>query len=152
MVVKKVVEDDDGDFELVTSARQLAPPPDLRKEKITVTDWLTTSGKPARFLVWELTGSDWADFMDSGRVYTKDGAFKRYDNKDEDIRFLAYTLRDQHGNRLWPTVDAAKGQLGHIGRASVLMLLNASNRVNSAKAASAEGNSETTESDSSPST
>lgn len=151
MVVKKaseVVEDDDGDFELVTSTRQLAPPPDLRKEKVTVTDWLTVSGKPARFLAWELTASDYAEFVESGWSYTKEGVRKRYDNATEDIRFLAFTLRDQHGNRLWPTVDAAKGQLGHLGKASVNLLLNASNAVNSGKSASSEGNSEGTPIDS----
>lgn len=139
-------------FELVTSARQLAPAPELRKEIVTVTEWLTTSGKPARFMVWELTGSEWAEFMESGRVYTKEGAFKRYDNKDEDMRFLAHTIRDQHRNRIWPTVDAASGQLGHLGRTSLLQFLNAANLVNSPKAASAEGNSEETPTDSSPST
>lgn len=136
------------DFELVTSSRQLAPAPDLRKEIVTVTEWLTTSGKPARFMVWELTGSEWADFMESGRVYTKDGAYKRYDTKDEDMRFLAHTIRDQHRNPIWPTMDAAKSQLGHLGRTSLLQLLNAANAANSPKAASAEGNSEETPTDS----
>lgn len=136
------------DFELVTSSRQLAPAPDLRKEIVTVTEWLTTSGKPARFMVWELTGSEWADFMESGRVYSKDGSYKRYDTKDEDMRFLAHTIRDQHRNQIWPTMDAAKGQLGHLGRTSLLLLLNAANTANSPKAASAEGNSEETPTDS----
>jgi hypothetical protein len=136
-----VVEDDDLDFELVTSARQLAAPPPLRKEKVTLEEWKTTSGKPARFLLWELTAAQWAEFMESGRVY-KDGVFKRYDTKDEDLRFLAYTVRDQNGNRIWNTVDAAKGQLGHLGKASLNVLLNAANTVNSAKEAAEEGNSE----------
>lgn len=144
---KADVDDDDLDFELVTSARQLAPPPPLRREKVVLTEWKTTSGKAAGFLAWELTGADWAEFMESGRIY-RNGTFQRYDNKDEDIRFLAYTLRDGQGNRLWHTVDAAKGQLGHLGKASLNLLLNAANKVNAPKEAAEEGNSEKTPSDS----
>lgn len=139
--------DDLDEFELVTNARQLAAAPPLRQEKVTVTDWKTTSGKAARFLVWELTAVDYADFVESGRVY-KDGVLKRYDNKDEDVRFLAYTVRDQNNNRLWPTVDAAKAQLGQLGKASLNLLIAASNRVNSARSSSAEGNSDATPTDS----
>lgn len=148
-VAKKATEEtsvDEPEFELITSSRQLAAPPELRKEKVILADWLTNSGKPAAFLEWELTAADWAEFMESGRVYTKDGAFRRYDNKDEDVRFLAFTTRDQHNNRIWPTVDAAKAQLGHLGRADLLLLMAAANRMNRAKDASAEGNSEETES------
>lgn len=136
------------DFELVTSARMLAPAPDLRKEIVEVDEWLLTNGKKARFMVWELTASEWAEFMESGRVYTKDGVFKRYDNKGEDMRFLSHTIRDQHRNRIWPTHDAADGQLGQLGRINLLKLLNAANLVNTPKAASAEGNSEETPTDS----
>src|SRR5882757_1527857 len=76
--------DDDLDFEIVTSSRMLAPPPALRKEAVTITDWLTVNDKPARFLVWELTAADYADFLETGRIY-KDSAFQRYDQKYEDI-------------------------------------------------------------------
>jgi len=148
---QSVPDDDDVDYELVTNARQLAPPPALRKEPVIVADWKTVSGKAARFLVWELTAADYAEFLESGRVY-KDGVLKRYDVKDEDIRLLAFTVRDQHGNRLWNTVEAAKSQLGALGKASLNLLLNAANEVNSAKPGSAEGNSDETPSDSSLST
>jgi hypothetical protein len=45
-------------------------------------------------------------------------------------------------------VDAAKGQLGHLGKASLNLLLNAANTVNSAKEGADEGNSEEIQSDS----
>jgi hypothetical protein len=118
----------------------LASPPPLKKEPVTLAEWKTTSGKAARFLVWELTAADYAEFLESGRVY-KDGVLKRYETKTEDVRFLAFTVRDQHGNRLWNTMDAAVGQLGSLGKATLNLLLNAANAVNSAPAASAEGNS-----------
>lgn len=147
---KKQEETGEQEFELITSSRMLAGPPSLRKEEVKIADWPTTSGKGARFLVWELSAADWADFMESGRVYSKDGSLLRYDTKEEDMRFLAYTIRDQHGNRIWPTVAAAVGMFGNVGKATVNLLLNAANKVNSAKAGSAEGNSEGTTSDSSP--
>ena len=144
-------DDDELDFELVLSARQLASPPPLRQEKVTLAEWKTKNGKAARFLVWELTAADYAEFLESGRIY-KDGVLKRYETKTEDIRFLAFTIRDQHGNRLWNTNEAAVTQLGTLGKATLNLLLNAANSVNSASPASAEGNSDGTQNDSSPST
>jgi hypothetical protein len=145
MAVKAAEKKDDTEveYELITSARQLASPPALRKEEVKVPDWPTTSGKGARFLVWEMTAADWAEFMEAGRVYSKEGNFLRYDTKDEDMRFLAYSIRDQHGNRIWPTVPAASGVLGSVGKAVVNLLLTAANKVNRAR--SAEGNSEETQ-------
>lgn len=118
---------------------------------MTLLDWKTQSGKAARFLVWELTAADYADFLESGRVY-KDGVLKRYETKTEDVRFLAFTIRDQHGNRLWNTAAEANAQLGRLGKATLNLLLNAANAVNTASPASAEGNSEETANGSSLST
>jgi hypothetical protein len=140
-------KEEDLDFELVTSSRMLAPPPPLRKEPVTVDDWKTTSGKKARFLAWELTAADFAGCIESGWTY-KDGARKKYDEEGADIRFLAYVLRDQHGNRLWNKVEDAKAQLGQLGRASIQTLVAAGNRMNTAKEMAKEGNFETTQSDS----
>lgn len=128
---------------LITSVRELGPPPPLRKEVVVITEWKTTSGDPAKFLVWELTAADYAEYVESGWVY-RDGQRQRYDNKDEDIRLLAFVIRDQHGNRLWHTVESAKAQLGQLGKASLNLLLNAASRANSAKESVAEGNSEGT--------
>lgn len=135
------------EFELVTNARQLAPPPALRTETVSLPEWKTTSGKAARFMLWELTAADYAEFFESGRVYGKDGTMLRYNAQNEDVRFLAYTVRDQHGNRLWPKVEAAQAQLGGLGKASLNILMNAANRMNAPKDSSAEGNSEETQSD-----
>jgi hypothetical protein len=140
-------EEVEQEFELVTSARQLGTAPALRKEEVKVPEWPTVSGKGARFLLWEMTASDWADFMESGRVYSKDGTLLRYDTREEDMRFLAWTIRDQHGNRIWPKVSDAAGQLGLVGKATINILLTAANRVNSAKTGSAEGNSSGTQID-----
>lgn len=145
---KQEVEKVEQEFELVTSARQLGAPPVLRKETVDIPDWPTASGKGARFMLWELTASDWADFMESGRVYSKDNTLLRYDTREEDMRFLAWTIRDQHGNRIWPKVSDAAGALGLVGKATINVLLTAANKVNSAKTGSAEGNSSGTQTDS----
>lgn len=137
-------EGDELDFELVTSSRMLAPAPALRKEAVTIKDWPTISGKAARFLLWELTAADYADFLESGRVY-KDGVLRRYDTKDEDFRFLSWTTRDANNNRIWPSLEAAKLQLGAIGKSSMNLLMSAANRINSAP--DSEGKSGTTLSD-----
>lgn len=141
-------EVDDQEFELVTSVRQLGVAPPLRTETVDLVEWKTASGKAARFLLSELTAGDWEEFLESGRIYTKEGLFKRYDNRDEDFRLLAYTIRDTHGNRLWHKVSDAKSQLSGLGRATLNLLLNAANRVNAAKVEAGEGNSEETLSDS----
>lgn len=135
------------DFELVVSARQLAAPPPLRKEMVTLDEWKTSSGKAARFMVWELTALDYGEFYDEGRIYD-DKQIVGYDAKSEDIRFLAYCLRDQHNNRIWPNVADARAALGGLGKASLNVLLNAANRCNAPKDESAEGNLPSTRSDS----
>ena len=128
------------DFELVTSPRQLAAAPPLRKEAVTVPEWMTTSGKIARLMVWELTALDHADFIEEGRTY-KDGAVVAYDTRREDLRFLAWCVRDQNNNRLWPRSEEAFPTLGPLGRTTLNVLMAAANRVNSAKVASSGGNS-----------
>lgn len=137
-----VVEDE---FELITNFKQLAAPPELRKEAVTVTEWKTKSGKAARFLLWELTAADYADFLESGWTYNKDGSRKRYDNKTEDFRFLGWVIRDSHGNRIFNTTEAASTQLGNLGKATLNLLMGTANKVNMAR--DTEGNFEETPSD-----
>lgn len=139
------VEDDD--VELISSARQLGDAPELDFEPVIVPSWKTRSSKKAKFLVWELGGDDFAEFMEEGRIY-KDGVIVGYDKKNEDMRFLSWTIRDAHNNRIWPTFEAAKLQLSPLGKAKQNLLIAAANRMNSGDPASAEGNSEKTPTDS----
>lgn len=139
--------EDIDDFELVTNARMLTAPPELRNTRVVMKDWKLQSGKSAGFLAWEITAGDYAEFLESGRVY-KNGVFVRYENKDEDVRFLAFSLRDQHGNRLWSRVEAAKEVLDKLGKGDINLLIAAANKVNAIKEAGKAGNSEETELDS----
>lgn len=140
---KAVVEDDD-DYPLIESARQLGKPPELRKEEVKFPDWeRADGGKGVKFLEWELTGGEWADMADSGWTY-KDGRRDEYNSKDEDFRFLAATTRDRNRTRIWPTVEDAKAALMHLGKADMKRLGDAANKVNSVKSGSAEKNSEKT--------
>jgi len=138
---KAAAPTDDGEpeFELITSPRQFASPPPLRKEAVTIPEWMTTSGRPARVTLSELTAAEYADFYDEGRIY-EDKQIVGYDAKGEDVRFLAYCMRDPHGNRLWPKCADAGAVLGNLGKASLNILLNAANRCNAPKEASAAGN------------
>jgi hypothetical protein len=145
---KEVHDEDEPDFELITSARMLAPPPALRKETVTLDEWRTKSGRAAAFLVWELTAAEFSACIESGWTYTREGARKKYDDEAADVRFLAYVLRDQNGHRLWPKIEDAKTQLGLLGRSTIQTLVAAGNRMNSAREAAKAGNSETTQSDS----
>lgn len=137
---------DDLDFELVTNARMLAAPPPLRNETVTLKDWKTQSGKAARFMVWELTAGDYAEFLESGWIY-RDGQRKRYESKDDDIRFLAFCLRDQHGNRIWKKIEDARAVLGRLGKGDVNRLVAVATELNSAKEEATEGNFEEIQSD-----
>lgn len=144
------MSDAEDDFELVTNARMLAPAPALRREPVTLNDWKTQSGKKARFLVWELTASDFNKCIEEGWSY-KNGVRVKYDEENNDVRFLAHVIRDPHGNRLWNTIegaDGAKAQLGLLGRGTIRQLVEAGNKMNAPKEAAKEGNSETTETDS----
>lgn len=140
----KVDSTPDDDCVLITNARQLGSPPSLRNEPVRLPEWKTTDGEPAKFLLWELTQTDHSDFIESGRTYNADGSLKKYDSRNESIRFLAATMRDKHGHRLWPTFEEAKPVLGQLGRNSMELLLAAANRMNTANPASAEKNFEET--------
>lgn len=140
---KTVIEDDDDDFELITSSAQLGASPKLRMKEVKVREWPTASGKGAKFLAWEMSAGEYRSFLDSGWTY-KDGVRQSYDDAGEQLRFVAFGIRDQHGNRIWPTVDAAKAQLDPLGRPTLMLLLNAINEVNSARKVATEGNSEGT--------
>lgn len=142
--MSKAVEDE---FELITNFKQLASAPELRKEPVTVSEWKTQSGKSARFLLWELTASDYAEFLESGWAYNKDGSRKKYDSKTEDFRFLGWVIRDTHGNRIFTTNDSASATLGALGKATMNLLMNAANKVNMPKVGDSVGNSEETPSD-----
>lgn len=128
--MSEVVEEE---FELISSFKQLAAPPPLRKEAETVAEWKTKSGKSARFLLWELTASDYADFLESGWSLNKDGTRKRYDNKTEDFRFLGWVIRDANNNRIFTTSEAAISQLGTLGKATINQLMVTANKVNMAR-------------------
>lgn len=128
------------DFELVTSARMLGQAPSLRKEAVTVPEWMTTNGKAARLMVWELTALDYADFIEEGRTY-KEGVMVSYDSRGEDVRFLAWCVRDQNNNRLWPKSVDAFPVLGSLGRTTLNVLMAAANRANKSREASTGGNS-----------
>lgn len=139
-------EPDEVEFELITNVRQLAPPPPLRKESVDVEEWPTTSGKAARFLVWELTAADWAACVESGWTYGKDGSRQKYDQETADIRYLSWVIRDQNGHRLWSKAEDAKPVLGQLGRSTIEYLVAAGNRMNSAREASKAKNFEKTRS------
>lgn len=128
------------DYELVTNARMLGQAPSLRKEAVTVPEWMTTNGKTVRLMVWELTALDYADFIEEGREY-KDGAMVSYDSRGEDVRFLAWCVRDQNNNRLWPKSPEAFPVLGSLGRTTLNVLMAAANRANKSREASTGGNS-----------
>jgi hypothetical protein len=145
--------DEELEFELITSARQLGAPPALRTKEVIVREWKTaTSKKAAKFIVSEVTASDYDALVRAAWTYNSDGSRKRYLADDADIRLVAWTVVDQHGNRLWSTVEAAKSQLRPLGKGTLDILLNAANEVNSVKAEDVEGNSDGTPSDSSPTT
>lgn len=135
------------DFELITNFKQLAPPPPLRKEKVVLADVKTVRGKPAGFFCWELSALDYSEFQETTRVYVN-GSLDSISLKNEDMKYLAYTVRDANNNRIWNTVEEAIAQLGQFGRSVTNQLVAASNRVNSSNYTSAEGNSEKTQTDS----
>lgn len=145
-----MADSEDVEFEFISSARQLGPPPKLRTKLVDVPDWVTPKGKGARFLVSEVTQGDYVDYVESGRTY--EGNVARYSAADDDVRLLAFTVRDKNGNRIWPTIEAAKAQLNPVGKSCLNLLLNAANEINTPKPASAEKNFEKITSDSSPST
>jgi hypothetical protein len=135
------VADDDVDFEILTNANQLAPPPPLRVEEVVLPGVKLKNGKAAKVFCHELTALEYDEFQDTGRVYDKTGALVSANIRNEDLRFLAFTVRDHHGNRIWHTVEACKAQLGQYGKSVTSRLMVAANKANFGDA-DAEGNSD----------
>jgi len=127
------------DFEIVTNFKQLAPARKLRRKEVILREVKTSSGKASKWFCYELTALAFAEWREA----------PEQDNAD--LRFLAATLGDQNGNRLFPTFEAIKAALGQFGRSSLNPLVAASNEMNFTDPSDAEKNSETTPSDSSPS-
>jgi hypothetical protein len=155
MPVKNTAVEDDGDeldFELITNAKQMLPPKPPRKEPVV----LTELGKNARdryqgYLMWELTQGEFNDYQRSNKVLDNNGYEQGVDFSHSEIKLLSFCARDANGNRIWSTPEKAVEQLKKYGRATIEKMLAAANKANSISVASAEGNSEETESGSSSS-
>lgn len=130
--------DTDTDYEIVTNVRQLAPARPLRKQLVILKGVQTAKGKTAAMFACQLSTLDFLDWRDS-------------DEPDRELRFLALTLTDGKGNRLFDDVASVKRYFGEHGWASVSPLTIASNEVNWADPEDAEKNSGPAKSDSSPS-
>lgn len=127
---------------LISSPKQLRRKPKLRDEYVDFSDWETIDDGCARFRVCELSAGEHAECVDAGYTY-KDGARVSFNDKDSDFRWLSFVLRDEHDNRIWPSVADAKAFFQDAPRGDILALVQAGNRVNAAK----RGNSETTQSE-----
>ena len=88
-----------------------ASPPKLRREKIVLPEWLNPRGKANAFLLWELSTGEHGEFDASDKVFDEHGQVVRLIPIGWDVRFLAYTVRDGSGNRIWPTIEQAQPKL-----------------------------------------
>jgi hypothetical protein len=139
----KTVEDEDYDF--VTTAREFGTPPELPWENVK----LPEIKKKVR--ISALSAADFSDLQDANRVYNRAGEHVGWDYSNEDIKLLAFALRDGSGNRLFQTVESAVATLEHWPLSSIKRMVTAANKVTNSDPVSAEKNSEETPSDDSPS-
>lgn len=123
----------------ISNFTQVGQAPKLKNRLVITPGILDRNGEPCEFLVWQITQGDLAEFREG-------------DQDNSDIRFLAKTIRDEHNNPIWPSVEKAIVQLSPFPSSSLQPLIRASNELLfSAATADAEKNSEETKSESSPS-
>lgn len=145
------------DYEIVSNAGQTGAPPKLRNELIVFPEWLNPRKKANAFLLWELSTDEHSEFERSDKVYDEFGQVVKIKDISYAVRWLAYTVRDGDGNRVYPTLDAAQAALGGVPKSitnRMIALANEQNygdpNIKSKDEASedAEGKSEETSTDS----
>lgn len=131
---------------VITNPSQLAPPPPARRVKVDVPELRAVDGSPARLFAQALTAYEFGEYEASLR--DDDGYQTNKTNSHHQMKFLAWTIRDTAGNRLWQTEKAAIDQLGAYGNAVVSKLFVKAVEVNAAASEGAtdraEGNSDAT--------
>lgn len=123
---------------LLSSAADFPPPPPLNRKQVFLPELQQGDDIPYVF-EYELTALEYARFVDGVRD----------DRHANDLQYLTFTTRDQHGNRLWPDVARGVKQLGQYGQSVIARLLLGANEVNTVDLDSdpveeAEKDSETT--------
>lgn len=129
---------------VLTSASQLPKAPKLRRKLVSLPELPDDKGEPTDVWVSELTAALYEAWRESGRVYVN-GELSSVTLKDNDARFLAFTVRDPQNNRIWATPEDAVAQLNEYGRGIIAKLVMESNKVNEVNAKDAEKNSDETQ-------
>jgi len=140
-----VTPDDDDEYEVVTSTRQIIRP-ELRKELVRCPEIKKSNGKKAQFIMFELTGKEVQDLHDADKVYEKGEWTGRWDRSHQKIKLISQAARtDQTGvHRLWATHEDAIAELGEYPIAVIDRLEAAAQRVSAANAEAEEKKSEKT--------
>lgn len=133
----------EDDFEFLTSMNQLMAP-DPKFDVVVIPE--------LRFKcrVYELTAFDGHELAESNKIY-RNGEVIDTDYSYPNLKFLAFSMRDLNGNRIFPSVDAAISKLRDFPLSVIEKLVIASNKVGDADPVSAEKNSDETPIDSSSS-
>lgn len=118
-----------ADAELVINPKMLRKATRRKPEEVILDEEYTESGAHPKFLVWALTGADYNLYQDSLRVY-ENGYQVGVDVVHDDLKFLAFCIRDAYNNRLWEDLDEAIAFLGEYEKSSQLKLLAAAQRMN----------------------
>lgn len=134
------MSDEDLDFELITSATQLAPPPPLARKRVILPNWKTNSGKVVAFMVFELSALEHDEYSQGLRKIV--GTDVTLDLTNNTLQLLAFCVRDSNGNRLWSNAKDAIAQLGAYGQGAIDKLATVARELNNSDAEAAEKNSE----------
>lgn len=141
MPAKKTAVEDD--FEFLTNINQLLAP-EPRWDVVVIPEI------KFKCRVYELTAFEGHELAEANKIY-RNGEVIDTDYSFPNLKFLAFSMRDLNGQRIFPTVDAAIAKLRDFPLAIIEKLVIASNKVSEADPVSAEKNSDETPTDSSSS-
>lgn len=132
----------EDDFEFLTNINQLPMAPEPKFDVVVIPELRL------KCRVYELSAFDGHELAEANKIY-RNGEVVDTDYSFPNLKFLAFTMRDLNGQRIFPTVDAAIAKLRDFPLSVIEKLVIASNKVGDADPVSAEKNSEETPTDSS---
>ena len=137
------MSDEDLNYRIVSTAGQFSTKPRLRRELAVFEDWeLPDSDEGDCPAVWayELLGEDYCAWQASG--WSVQNGARVFDMKYDELRYLAHGLRNNDGQRLWPSWEDGVRELKTWPRTALVIALRALNKANEPRVratASAEG-------------
>lgn len=118
------------EYEIASSPSDLGPAPELGKKLIVLPEWRKPNGKANAFVAHELSTGEHDEFDRSDKVYDKFGQVTRLKVGSKQYEWLARTMRDGDGQRIWHSAESCEETLKPVGKLITNKMVAAANQIN----------------------